>query len=107
MPREGRGLNSRRTQQVARNGRLGNLATPLSVQKLQTALHAKAKENPSFRFYAVYDKVYRIDVLQYACACCKANQGAAGVDEERFEVLRDNQDGKARQSGWQVFDRSI
>src|ERR1019366_369286 len=52
-----RDLNSRRTQQVARNGRLGNLATPLSVQKLQTALHAKAKENPSFRFYAVYDKV--------------------------------------------------
>jgi hypothetical protein len=87
MPREGRGLNSRRTQQVARNGRLGNLATPLSVQKLQTALHAKAKENPSFRFYAVYDKVYRIDVLQYAYACCKANQGAAGVDEERFEDI--------------------
>jgi RNA-directed DNA polymerase len=63
---------------------LGNLATPLSVQQLQTALHAKAKENPSFRFYTVYDKVYRIDVLQYAYACCKANQGAAGVDEERF-----------------------
>src|ERR1017187_4921235 len=34
--------------------------------------------------YTVYDKVYRIDVLQYAYACCKANQGAAGVDEERF-----------------------
>jgi len=37
---------------------LGNLATPLSVQKLQTALHAKAKEDPSFRFYALYDKLY-------------------------------------------------
>jgi len=72
---------------VARNGRLGNLATPLSVQKLQTALHAKAKENPSFRFYALYDKVYRADVLQYAYACCKANQGAAGVDGERFEDI--------------------
>jgi hypothetical protein len=59
------------------------LSTPLSVQKLQTALHAKAKEDPSFRFYALYDKLYRADVLQYAYACCKANQGAAGVDEER------------------------
>jgi RNA-directed DNA polymerase len=64
---------------------LGNLTTPLSVQKLQTALHAKAKEDPSFRFYALYDKMYRADILQYAYACCKANQGAAGVDEERFE----------------------
>jgi RNA-directed DNA polymerase len=72
---------------VAKNGRLGNLATPLSVQKLQTALHAKAKENPSFRFYALYDKLYRADVLQYAYACCKANRGAAGVDGERFEDI--------------------
>jgi group II intron reverse transcriptase/maturase len=66
---------------------LGNLATPPSVQKLQTALHAKAKENPDFRFYALYDKLYRADVLQYAYACCKANQGAAGVDGERFEDI--------------------
>ena len=66
---------------------MGNLATPLSVQKLQTALHAKAKENPSFRFYALYDKLYRADVLQYAYTCCKANQGAPGVDGERFEDI--------------------
>jgi len=57
------------------------------LQKLQTALHAKAKENPSFRFYALYDKLYRADVLQYAYACCKANQGAAGVDGERFDDI--------------------
>ena len=62
------------------------IATPLNVQKLQTASHAKAKENPSFRFYALYDKLYRTDVLQYVYACCKANQSAAGVDEERFEL---------------------
>ena len=84
---EGRGLSSRLTQEVARNGRLGNLATPLNVQKLQTALHAKAKENPSFRFYALYDKLYRADVLQYAYALASANQGAPGVDGARFEDI--------------------
>jgi len=63
---------------------LGNLITPPSVQKLQTALHAKAKGEPGFRFYALYDKVYRDDVLRHAYACCKANDGAAGIDEEQF-----------------------
>jgi RNA-directed DNA polymerase len=66
---------------------LGNLTTPNSVQKLQKALQAKAKESPEFRFYALYDKMYRTDVLQYAYACCKANRGAAGVDAERFETI--------------------
>ena len=46
--------------------RLGNLATPKSVQKLQTALHAKAKAEPGFRFYALYDKISRGDVLAHA-----------------------------------------
>src|SRR6516165_3527471 len=64
-----------------------SLATPLSVQKLQTALHAKAKEAPSFRFYALYDKVYREDVLAFAYQCCKANGGAAGVDDQSFAEI--------------------
>ena len=62
-----------------------NLTTPASVQKLQTALHDKAKESPNFRFYALYDKVYRKDVLAFAYECCKANGGAAGVDGQTFE----------------------
>ena len=66
---------------------MGNLSIPLSVQKLQTALQAKAKENPSFRFYALYDKVYREDVLQFAYLCCKSNGGAAGVDGQEFEDI--------------------
>jgi RNA-directed DNA polymerase len=66
---------------------LGNLATPEKIQKLQTALHAKAKGEPGFRFYSLYDKVYLRDVLEYAYACCRANQGAAGVDGERFEDI--------------------
>ncbi len=66
---------------------MSNLTTPASVQKLQTALHDKAKESPSFRFYALYDKVYRKDVLAFAYACCKANGGAAGVDNQTFEDI--------------------
>ena len=62
-----------------------SLATPESVQKLQTALHDKAKKSPDFRFYALYDKVYRKDVLTFAYASCKANGGAAGVDNQTFE----------------------
>ncbi|MGH9438812.1 MAG: group II intron reverse transcriptase/maturase [Terriglobia bacterium] len=64
-----------------------SLATPASVQELQTALHGKAKESPDFRFYALYDKVYRKDVLLYAYTCCKANGGAAGVDDQTFEDI--------------------
>ena len=64
-----------------------NLATPLSVQKLQKALHDKAKGSPSFRFYALYDKVYRKDILAHAYQCCRANGGAAGVDGQRFEDI--------------------
>ncbi len=66
---------------------MGNLKTPESVQKLQTALHAKAKEEPGYRFYLLYDKIYRQDVLDYAYRSCKANKGAAGVDGVRFEDI--------------------
>ncbi|MGH8211234.1 MAG: group II intron reverse transcriptase/maturase [Steroidobacteraceae bacterium] len=66
---------------------MGNLATPDDIQKLQTALQAKAKGEPGFRFYSLYDKLYRADVLHHAYACCRANQGAAGVDGQRFEDI--------------------
>jgi RNA-directed DNA polymerase len=81
---EGRDLSSRRTQQVARTRRLGNLATPASVQKLQMALHAKAKAEPGFRFYALYDKINRDDILAHAYAQCRSNKGAPGVDGQDF-----------------------
>jgi group II intron reverse transcriptase/maturase len=66
---------------------LGNLATPEIVQKLQTALRAKAKGELDLRFYALYDKIYRKDVLEHAYACCRANKGAAGIDGVRFEDI--------------------
>ena len=65
------------------------LTTPVSVQKLQTALHDKAKESPDRRFHALYDKVYRRDVLAFAYQCCKANGGAAGVDGQSFEDIEE------------------
>jgi RNA-directed DNA polymerase len=87
MPMEGRGLGSRRTHDVARDRRLGDLATPQSVQKLQTALHAKAKTEPGYRFYALYDKIYRADVLAHAYAHCRSNRGAPGVDGQDFAAV--------------------
>jgi retron-type reverse transcriptase len=87
MPMEGRGLGSEATQQVRKEWRLGNLTTPVSIQKLQTALHVKAKEEPEFRFYLLYDKIYRQDILEYAYRSGRANKGAAGVDGERFEDI--------------------
>lgn len=64
------------------------LATSLnSVQILQTALQTKAKCEPATRFYSLWDKVCRKDVLQEAYRRCHANKGAAGVDRERFEDI--------------------
>jgi group II intron reverse transcriptase/maturase len=63
---------------------LGNLSTPSSVQKLQRALHAKAKAEPGYRFYALYDKIYREDILAHAYAQCCSNKGAPGVDGQDF-----------------------
>ena len=64
-----------------------SLSTPPSVQKLQAALHAKAKGSPDYRFYALYDKVYRMDVLDHAYTRCRANGGVAGVDGVTFETI--------------------
>ena len=65
-----------------------SLPTLESVQKLQTALHAKAKGEPKFRFYALYDKVYRADVLCTAWRRCLINGGAPGVDGQTFADIK-------------------
>jgi RNA-directed DNA polymerase len=63
---------------------LGNLSTPKSVQKLQMALHAKAKAEVGYRFYALYDKISREDILVHAYAQCRSNKGAPGVEGQTF-----------------------
>jgi RNA-directed DNA polymerase len=63
---------------------LGNLSTPKSVQKLQMALHAKAKAEAGYRFYVLYDKIGREDILAHAYAQCRSNKGAPGVDGQDF-----------------------
>jgi RNA-directed DNA polymerase len=63
---------------------LGNLSTPKSVQKLRKALHAKAKAEAGYRFYALYDKISREDILAHAYAQCRSNKGAPGVDGQEF-----------------------
>jgi RNA-directed DNA polymerase len=64
-----------------------SLRPPPNLQKLQAALHAKAKASPQQRFHALYDKVYRPDVLAHAYACCRANGGAPGVDGRTFKDI--------------------
>src|SRR6188768_2366079 len=59
------------------------------VQQLQAALHAKAKESPQFRFYALYDKVYRLDVLRAAYRQCRQNDGSPGVDRQTFREVEE------------------
>ena len=64
-----------------------SLATPPKLRRLQEALYTKAKQEPAYRFYLLYDKVYRADLLAHAYALTQENGGAPGVDGVTFEDI--------------------
>jgi len=64
-----------------------SLETPEKIRTLQRKLYSKAKKEPAYRFYLLYDKIYRDDILAHGWALAKANAGAPGVDGESFDQI--------------------
>jgi len=67
------------------------LLTPEGIRTLQRKLYCKAKQEPAFRFYSLYDKVYRADILSHAYTLVRANKGAPGVDGVSFKSINEGE----------------
>src|ERR1700719_3541459 len=64
-----------------------SLTTPSNIRELQIKLYRKAKNEPGYRFYLLYDKIYREDILSHAYKLARANKGAPGVDGRSFDDI--------------------
>jgi RNA-directed DNA polymerase len=89
VERESLSQNGFERKTTSSEGRLAviSLARWPKVEVLREKLNGKAKAKPTYRFYTLYDKVYRMDFLEAAYAQCRSNKGASGVDEETFEDI--------------------
>jgi RNA-directed DNA polymerase len=67
------------------------LTTPENIRTLQRKLYRKAKQEPACRFHALYDKVYRADILGHAYALVRARKGGAGIDGITFEAIEEGE----------------
>lgn len=67
------------------------LTTPENIRTLQRKLYCKAKQEPACRFHALYDKMYRADILSHAYHLVRANKGSAGIDGVSFAAIEEGE----------------